>query len=208
MKHIFKNASLKLLFCILLVVSVCRSMAQSAAINTTGTAADNSAMLDITSSSKGLLIPRMTAAQRSAISSPAGGLMVYQTDQPAGYYFFNGSVWTPLLTGSRGSCGYTIGQKVTALGGIIFYLDAQGCHGLVSAPTDQSTGIQWYNGTNTNTTAFGDCIGCGAGNTSLIINNQGAIATNYAAGLARACTVGGFSDWYLPSKFELRSEEH
>ena len=100
-------------------------------------------------------------------------------------------------------CSYAIGQNVTALGGIIFYLDASGCHGLVCAPTDQSKGIGWYNGSNTNTTAFADCVGGGGGNTAMIIYNQGATATSYAAGLARAYTGGGFSDWYLPSKYEL-----
>ena len=76
---------------------------------------------------------------------------------------------------------------------------------MVCAPTDQSTGtgIRWYNGSNTNTTAFADCVGGGAGNTSMIIYNQGTTATSYAAGLARAYTGGGFSDWYLPSKYEL-----
>src|ERR1039457_1150045 len=168
-----------------------RSLAQSAAINTTGASADASAALDIQSTTQGLLIPRMTSAQRTAIGSPAMGLMVYQTDAKAGYYYFNGTAWTPLSSGSTYPWGYTIGQNVPALGGIIFYLDPTGLHGLVCAPADQSAGIQWYNGTNTNTTAFGDCIGCGAGNTSLIIYNQGAplTNTNYAANLAR--TNGG-----------------
>jgi hypothetical protein len=104
---------------------------------------------------------------------------------------------------SASACGYAIGQNVTALGGIIFYLDASGCHGLVCAPTDQSIGIRWYNGSNTNTTAFADCVGGGAGNTSMIIYNQGGtqsgIVTSYAAGLASTY----WSDWYLPSKYEL-----
>ena len=65
------------------------SLAQSAAINTTGASADPSAALDITSTTKGLLIPRMTTAQRSTINQPAPGLMVYQTDAPAGYYYYN-----------------------------------------------------------------------------------------------------------------------
>jgi hypothetical protein len=120
-----------------------------------------------------------------------------------------GKVLTSAATGlaswqSSSPCGYAIGQNVTALGGIIFYLDASGCHGLQCAPTDQSTGIIWYNGSNTNTTAFADCVGGGAGNTSMIVYNQGATATSYAAGLARAYTAGGaFSDYFLPSKYEL-----
>jgi hypothetical protein len=48
-----------------------------AAINTSGAAPDASAILDIASASKGILIPRMTSAQRDAIKTPAQGLMVY-----------------------------------------------------------------------------------------------------------------------------------
>ncbi len=66
------------------------------AINNNGAEADNSAMLDISSSTQGALMPRMTAAQRGAITSPATGLLVYQTDGSAGFYFFNGSAWTSL----------------------------------------------------------------------------------------------------------------
>ena len=96
-------------------------------------------------------------------------------------------------------CGLAIGQ--TYQGGIIFYLDASGCHGLISAPTDQSTGIGWWNGSYTNTTAFASCVGCGDGNTSMIVYNQG--AGTYAAKLCSDLSLGGYSDWYLPSKYEL-----
>ncbi|RYZ47844.1 MAG: hypothetical protein EOP49_20180, partial [Sphingobacteriales bacterium] len=55
-----------------------------------GTTAPNaSAILDLTSTSRGLLTPRMTAAQRNAIAAPANGLLVYQTDGVRGFYYFD-----------------------------------------------------------------------------------------------------------------------
>jgi hypothetical protein len=66
----------------------------------TYTSGQASAALDIKSTSKGLLIPRMTASQRTAISSPANGLMVYQTDATAGFYYYNGSTWASIGGGS------------------------------------------------------------------------------------------------------------
>ena len=86
-------------------------------------------------------------------------------------------------------------------GGIIFYLDASGQHGLVAATTDKSTGIQWYNGSNTNTTAFASSVGAGDGNTSMIVYNQG--TGTYAAQQCYDSNTGGYYDWYLPSKYEL-----
>ncbi|UOQ69301.1 hypothetical protein [Hymenobacter volaticus] len=66
------------------------------------TAPDASAALDIVSSAKGALLPRLTAAQRTAITRPATGLLVFQTDGPAGFYFNRGtprprtgSQWVP-----------------------------------------------------------------------------------------------------------------
>jgi len=47
------------------------------AINTDASLPDGSAMLDIKSTARGMLMPRMTSAQRLAIASPADGLMVY-----------------------------------------------------------------------------------------------------------------------------------
>ena len=89
-------------------------------------------------------------------------------------------------------------------GGIVFWVDpADSAHGLVCAIEDQSTGIQWFNGTYIVTGATATGIGTGAANTTAIIAAQGPTETNYAAGLARAYAGGGFTDWFLPSKDEL-----
>jgi len=54
---------------------------------------DPSAQLDVVSTSKGFLPPKMTATQRTAISNPATGLLVFQTDAPSGVYYYNGTTW-------------------------------------------------------------------------------------------------------------------
>ena len=96
-------------------------------------------------------------------------------------------------------------------GGVVFYIFESGdtgyvageTHGLIAAVQDQSSGIRWYNGSNTRTWATATTIGTGSANTDAIIAVQGATETSYAAGVARAYTGGGFTDWFLPSKDEL-----
>lgn len=56
-----------------------------------------SAKLDVTSTDKGFLPPRMTNAQRTNIPSPAAGLMVYQTDGTTGLYYYNGTAWIYII---------------------------------------------------------------------------------------------------------------
>ena len=63
-------------------------------IGTTTPAA--SALLDLTSTAKGMLIPRMTTTQKTAIATPSTGLLVFQTDAPAGFYYYNGTGWLNL----------------------------------------------------------------------------------------------------------------
>jgi len=58
------------------------------------TTPDASSELDITSTTSGILIPRMTQAQRDAITSPATGLLIYQTDNTPSFYYYNGAIWT------------------------------------------------------------------------------------------------------------------
>jgi uncharacterized protein (TIGR02145 family) len=69
-----------LLFVALLFTGVIANAQTGVAINTTGAQPDNSAMLDVSSTNKGFLLPRMTFEQMKVISSPANGLMVFCTD--------------------------------------------------------------------------------------------------------------------------------
>jgi len=87
--------------------------AQSVGINSDGSAPNSSALLDVNSTTKGFLTPRMTAAQIALISSPATGLLVYQTDDTTGFYYFNGTNWT--LVGTGNSSG-TITSIATGTG--------------------------------------------------------------------------------------------
>ncbi len=64
-------------------------------INTDGSSPDTSALLDVKSTTKGMLIPRMTTTQRDAISLPATGLLVFD-ETTGGFWFYNGSAWTDL----------------------------------------------------------------------------------------------------------------
>ncbi len=70
------------------------------AINSSGNDPDNSAMLEIAATDKGLLIPRLTQAQRDAIPFPATGLLIYQKSGAQGFYYYNGAAWLPLLGGN------------------------------------------------------------------------------------------------------------
>lgn len=81
---------------------------QNIGINATGAVANASAMLDIVSTTKGLLIPRMTHANMTGIGAPATGLLVYTTDAPASFYYYNGAAWVPLLSNSTTNGGWAL----------------------------------------------------------------------------------------------------
>jgi hypothetical protein len=68
---------------------------QSVGINTDASQPDNSALLDIKSNNKGLLLPRMSASNRGLITSPATGLLVYQNDGQTGFYYNSGTPSSP-----------------------------------------------------------------------------------------------------------------
>ena len=259
---------------------------------------DASAALDITSTTAGFLMPRMTNAQRQAISNPAAGLQVFVTDFDGGsFMFYDGTKWgtlsftktipdAPIIgtasagntqatvsftapssnggsaitsytaTSSPGDFTGTISQSgsgsiiVTGLtsgtaytftvtatnaigtslasavsnsvvtpqpqvgdfygGGVVFKLFHAGqigyvageTHGLIAAVQDDSH-IRFYNGSDAVSGATGTAIGTGSANTDAIIDVAVATETSYAAGLARANTGGGYTDWFLPSKAEL-----
>tara|TARA_B110000259_G_scaffold132225_1_gene149164 strand:+ start:68 stop:847 length:780 start_codon:yes stop_codon:yes gene_type:complete len=167
---------------------------------------DTSAILELASTSKGFLPPRMTASQRDAIATPGLGLIIFCTDCAYGEGELQikfSSAWKSLTSGNVNDqtiSDLAIGD--TFQGGVVFYLDGSG-RGLIAAFSDQSDGLQWYNGSNVTTNATGTAIGTGSANTDAIIAVQGTTQTDYAAGLTRAYNGSGYTDWFLPSKDAL-----
>jgi hypothetical protein len=106
-----------IIFCFAISFTV--SAQQGVSINAAGTAPDNSAMLDISSSTKGLLTPRMTEAQKNAIASPATGLLIYQTDNTTGFWYYNGAIWIQPIgpMGPTGPAGPTGANGATGPAG-------------------------------------------------------------------------------------------
>ena len=82
---------------VILVVFFQRMTFAQMGVNSTGAAPATSAMLDVSSTTKGLLMPRMTTAQRTAIVSPATGLTVYDLTTQ-GIWFYDGIQWKTIVT--------------------------------------------------------------------------------------------------------------
>jgi hypothetical protein len=100
---------------------VCGTRAQNIGINVDGSAPDGSALLDVSAAAlpanakRGLLIPRMTTAERTAIAAPATGLLVFDSTTN-GFWYYDGTVWTSLINTSgawstTGNAGMALGTN-------------------------------------------------------------------------------------------------
>jgi hypothetical protein len=78
-----------------LLLTAIGANAQNVGINADASTPDSSAMLDVKSTSKGMLVPRMAASQKLAIPAPATGLLIFQTDGTAGFYSNQGTPASP-----------------------------------------------------------------------------------------------------------------
>ncbi len=134
-------------------------------IGTTTPAATS--LLDVTSTTKGFLVPRMTTTQKDAISSPATGLLIYQTDGTAGFYYYTGSAWilitTELISKTEGTDftgGLLVGHKTTGTLSAATYNTGVGIGALSSITSgdyNTASGYQAFisNTTGSNNTAIG-----------------------------------------------------
>lgn len=192
-------------------------------INSTGTAPNTSAMLDVSSNNKGLLIPRMTQAERDAISNPADGLIIFQTDNNPGLYYYRGTMspnWN-LVGNNAGqwqtnssNIYYNAGNvgigtsspnaklEVSGSDGIIHELTVGRGAGSISSNTVLGYGTLPVNSTGYNNTAIGASAmndnSTGYENTALgansLSNNTTAIGNTAIGYLAlNSVTTGGYS---------------
>ena len=127
-----------------LLAAVLLTAITSAQVGIGTTTPDASSALDITSTTKGLLIPRMTETQRDAITSAATGLMIYQTNGTVGFYYYNGSSWVEVAATSK---TYSVNTFYAELGGYVIEVNSDGSHGLVVAMQDQGVS-NWYEANN------------------------------------------------------------
>lgn len=218
------------------------SLSAQVGINTDNSQPDPSAMLEVKSSTKGFLPPRVALISINStnpIATPAVGLLVYNTANAGtppnnvvqGYYYWNGTRWVSvappqgtnvgdmlywngtqwvgLAAGSNGQVlrfqngapNWVTPMSLIGLnfqGGIIFYIDPSGQHGLIAATSDQG----WLTWGCTGTligTGYG--IGDGQNNTSSIIS--GCPVTDIAARFCDNLVLNGYDDWFLPSFGEL-----
>lgn len=104
--------TLRAILCILFTTTLLKAQTNTFPVSGAagiGTITPNaSSLLDITSTTKGALVPRMTKAQRDAIVAPATGLLIFQTNSTAGFYYYTGTKWTGVANTFTGGTGISV----------------------------------------------------------------------------------------------------
>lgn len=101
------------IYSLITIISIVFAPATYAQVGIGTTSPDPSAQLEITATDKGMLVPRMNAAQRDAIATPATGLMIYNTDDNA-FWYYNGTRWVSVVNSGIGPDTTTfVGNTVT-----------------------------------------------------------------------------------------------
>lgn len=214
-KSKMKKFSLKIFPAIIfaILINQFEVYSQGISINVNGDPPDSSAILDINATDQGILIPRVALTGSSSaapVTNPDTSLLIYNTatvsDVTPGFYYWDGSEWTRLNTGSGGGGGssHYIGELYG--GGMIYYLLDNNQHGLIVSLDyiDGGTGGVW------DPTSIDIVAGNGAASPLYGYDNTDAIVTQAGAAAVgpKLCwddVTGGYTDWYLPGIWELET---
>lgn len=191
--------------------------AQNVGISPNGLEPHASAALDINYTDKGVLIPRVALTETnsaSPVSNPETSLLVYNTATAGtapnnvvpGFYFWTGTAWSPLAGTADSSTGSERYLGEPYQGGVIFYLDHTGEHGLICSMIDLTNGTPWSNVSSTLVGASAQSDWNGLGNSTAITGQAG-----HTSSAAKLCTdyanadygTGVYDDWFLPSLEQL-----
>jgi len=169
------------------------------AVNDDGSLPDPSAMLDVQSSDKGLLVPRIDFNNRPSQAAP--GLLIYVTaNGPLGndaLYFFDGTNWRKIT--SQPTNTSIVGSEME--GGIVFFYDEAEMTGLIAAQADQTSSPWGCDGDLMGPDAQYTFMYSGGSNSLYIVNNCPDI--DAAARICDELELNGYTDWYLPALDEL-----
>ncbi len=149
-KIICFKALLILVITFFIVITNFTAQGQSMGISSTSITPDPSSILELRTSTKGLLTPRMTTIQRDAISSPATGLVIYNTTTNQ-FNFYNGTIWNALASGSSAVNSVTGTTNRISIGGTAVdpTIDISGNYvGQSSITTLGTIGTGTWNGTS------------------------------------------------------------
>jgi len=158
-----------------------------ATINSSGASADPSAMLDVSSLDKGLLIPRMTFTQKNLIANPATGLVIYQTDQDTGFYYNAGLASAPVWL-----------QLMPNPANVDFNMNFKKITNLATCTQNPDAANKEY---------VDNAVAAGGGGSGMPSQISDESTSGYTfAGAVQYCKTlneGGYNDWRLPDVSEI-----
>ncbi|HWK06763.1 MAG TPA: hypothetical protein VNS58_24175 [Puia sp.] len=155
---------------------------------------DASARLEVNSSSQGILIPRLSSAQRSAIAGPAAGLLVFQTDGTPGFCYYNGAFWVSLTN------GYMVNNQGLAVSSNYGITSTLAGSGAADAADGIGTAASFYHPSGVATDASGNVYVADQSNHKIRKITPAALVTTFAgSGAADAIDgTGPASSFNLP----------
>jgi hypothetical protein len=155
----------------------------------------------IPTNTDGLLIPRVSNFPVTTPTADQNGMLIFLTstigNKTPGFYYWNNTQNSWRTLGDDHYIGEFFG------GGIIFYVSDNGQHGLIVSldDLDGGNGVAWSGTTNTNIGVSAQSFYDGAANTVAIVAENS--APNKAATLCDSYSNDSFTDWYLPSNWEI-----